>query len=114
VIKYTKELGLVSIPGAMTPSEILWAHDWGADIVKLFPAATLSLKYAKDILAPISHVPLMATAGITEENFQEFLKLGLIGAGISGRLTDKKLIAEKNWDEFTKRAEAFVSIAESF
>lgn len=111
IIKYTKELGLVSIPGAMTPSEILLAHDSGADIVKLFPAATLGLKYVKDILAPISHVAIIATAGITEENFCEFLKLGLKGAGISGRLTDKKLIASGSWDEFTRRAKAFVEIA---
>ena len=109
----TKELGLVSIPGAMTPTEILFAHDCGADIVKLFPAATLGLKYVKDILAPISHVAIIATAGITEENFAEFLKLGLKGAGISGRLTDKKLIATGDWEEFTRRAKAFVDIADN-
>ena len=113
VIRYTKELGLVSIPGAMTPTEILFAHDCGADIVKLFPAATLGLKYVKDILAPISHVAIIATAGITEENFAEFLKLGLKGAGISGRLTDKKLIAAGDWEEFTRRAKAFVDIADN-
>ncbi len=111
VIRYTKELGLVSIPGAMTPTEILLAHDCGADIVKLFPATSLGLKFVKDILTPISHVAIIATAGITEENFAEFLKLGLKGAGISGRLTDKKLIAEGNWAEFTRRAKAFVKIA---
>lgn len=113
VIRYTKELGLVSIPGAMTPTEILLAHDCGADIVKLFPAATLGLRYVKDILAPISHVAIIATAGITEENFAEFLKLGLKGAGISGRLTDKKLIAAGDWEEFTRRARAFVDIADN-
>ncbi len=112
VIRYTKELGLVSIPGAMTPTEILLAHDCGADIVKLFPAATLGLRYVKDILAPISHVAIIATAGITEENFAEFLRLGLKGAGISGRLTDKNLIASGDWEEFTRRAKAFVDIAD--
>lgn len=113
VICRTKELGLISIPGAMTPTEILAAHNYGADLVKLFPAATLGLTYAKDILAPISHVKMIATAGITEENFAQFLKLGLAGAGISGRLTDKKLIADGDWAEFTRRAEAFRRIAEN-
>jgi 2-dehydro-3-deoxyphosphogluconate aldolase / (4S)-4-hydroxy-2-oxoglutarate aldolase len=112
VITLTKELGMISIPGAMTPTEILQAHDLGADLVKLFPAATLGLRYVKDILAPISHVNIIATAGITEENFAEFLKLGLKGAGISGRLTDKKLIASGDWEEFTRRAQAFVAIAQ--
>lgn len=114
VIKYTKRLGLVSIPGAMTPSEILTAREAGGDIIKLFPAATLGLRYIKDILAPINHVPIIATAGITEENFVEFLEVGLKGAGISGRLTDKTLIKEKNWDEFTKRAKTFDEIAKRF
>ena len=114
VIVLTKELGMISIPGAMTPTEILDAHDYGADFVKLFPAATLGLKYVKDILGPISHVNIIATAGITEENFAEFLKLGLKGAGISGRLTDKTLIASGNWEEITHRAQAFVSIAERY
>ncbi len=114
VIALTKELGMISIPGAMTPTEILQAHDLGADLVKLFPAATLGLKYVKDILAPISHVNLIATAGITEENFAEFLKLGLKGAGISGRLTDKTLIATGNWPELSRRAQAFVAIANQY
>jgi 2-dehydro-3-deoxyphosphogluconate aldolase/(4S)-4-hydroxy-2-oxoglutarate aldolase len=111
VIHRTKELNLTSIPGAMTPSEILTAHDCGADFVKLFPAATLGLRYAKDILAPINHVGLIATAGITEENFTEFLHLGFVGAGISGRLTDKKLISACDWEEFTKRMKNFSRIA---
>lgn len=114
VIATTKKLGMLSIPGAMTPTEILQAHDLGADLVKLFPAASLGLNYIKDLLAPISHVNLIATAGITEENFAQFLALGIKGAGISGRLTDKKLIAAKNWSEFTRRAQTFVSIAEVF
>lgn len=111
VIKRTKELGMVSIPGAMTPTEILAAHYAGADFVKLFPATTLGFKYIKDILAPISHVKLVATGGVNEENFGEYLKLGFVGAGISGRLTDKKLIAEGNWAEFTRRAGIFAAMA---
>lgn len=114
VIRYTKELGMISIPGAMTCTEILNGHDFGADFIKLFPAGTLGVKYAKDVLAPISHVPLLATGGITEENFDEFLKVGMAGSGISGRLTDKKLIAAGDWEEFTKRAKAFVTIAEKY
>jgi 2-dehydro-3-deoxyphosphogluconate aldolase/(4S)-4-hydroxy-2-oxoglutarate aldolase len=111
VIKRTKELGLVSIPGGMTPTEILAAHDCGADFVKLFPATTLGFKYIQDILAPISHVKLIATAGVNEENFRQYLDLGFVGAGVSGRLTDRKLIASGDFEELTRRAEVFCSIA---
>lgn len=65
VIAETKRLGLVSIPGALTPSEIMAAHNAGADLVKLFPTATMGLKYFKDLRAPLSHIGLVVTAGIT-------------------------------------------------
>lgn len=107
VITYTKELDLVSIPGAMTPSEIVNAHNLGADIVKLFPSGYLGFRYIKDILAPISHIKLCATGGVTEENWGEYLSLGFVGAGISGRLCDKKCIASGDFAEITRRAKVF-------
>lgn len=111
VIRITLTEGLISIPGAMTPSEILHADRLGAQFVKLFPAGTLGLKYLKDVRAPISHVSLLATGGITEDNFGDFLAAGAAGAGISGRLTDKKCIEAGNFEELTRRARAFMDIA---
>lgn len=113
VIRYTKELGLVSIPGAMTPSEIITAHNLGADIVKLFPAGYLGFRYIKDILAPISHVKLCATGGVNEENWGEYLSYGFAGAGISGRLCDKKCIESGDFEEITRRAKVFSDMAKA-
>ena len=112
VIRTSKENGLLSIPGAMTATEILNAHDCGADFVKLFPAGYLGTSYVKDIRAPISHVKLLATGGIKEENFGDFLKAGCVGAGISGRLTDKTCIAEGNYAELARRAATLRRIAD--
>ena len=47
VIKKTKKLGMVSLPGAMTPTEILTAHNAGADFVKVFPAGHLGPAYIR-------------------------------------------------------------------
>lgn len=113
VITYTKELGLVSIPGAMTPSEIMNAHNLGADIVKLFPSGYLGFNYIKDILAPISHVKLCATGGVNEENWGKYLEFGFAGAGISSRLCDKKCIAAGDFAEITRRAQTFVEITKA-
>ena len=112
IIKRTKEHGLISIPGAMTPSEILTAYKAGADFVKVFPVIDLGLAYIKNIRAPINHVKLVATAGINEENFADFLGAGFCAAGISGRLTDKTVIEAGNFDELTRRAKAFIQIAQ--
>jgi 2-dehydro-3-deoxyphosphogluconate aldolase/(4S)-4-hydroxy-2-oxoglutarate aldolase len=114
IVEHTKKRALVSIPGCMTPTEIIDAHDCGADFIKLFPATTLGFKYIKDILAPISHVKLVATGGVNEENFGEYLDLGFAGAGISGRLTDRKLITEGNWEELTRRARVFAEISKKY
>ena len=111
VIKKSKELGLVSIPGALTPTEILQAHDAGADIVKVFPAGWLGLKYLKDVKGPINHVKFMAAAGVNEENYADFLKAGYCSAGISGILLDKEMIAQENYAELTRRAQVFTKIA---
>lgn len=113
VIRRTKQLGLLSIPGAMTPSEILSAHKYGADFVKIFPANDLGLRYIKNIRAPISHIKMLATAGINEENFADYLKAGYVGAGISGRLTEKALIEEGIFSEITKRARVFCDIVDA-
>lgn len=113
VIERTKALGLLSIPGAMTPTEIISADKLGADFVKLFPVSDLGLSYFKNISGPISHVQFVATAGVTEENFGAMLEAGFVGAGISGRLTDKKLIEAGDFAEITRRAGAFVEIAKN-
>jgi 2-dehydro-3-deoxyphosphogluconate aldolase/(4S)-4-hydroxy-2-oxoglutarate aldolase len=114
VITCAKRLGLLSIPGAMTPSEILTAHNAGADFVKLFPSGTLGFQYIKDILSPISHVRLVATGGVTEDTLSQYLDLGFAGAGVSGRLADRKLIGENNFSEIEKRARTFMDIANRY
>lgn len=114
VIAKTKELDLVSIPGALTPSEILTAYDAGADLVKVFPAGAHGLKYIKDIRGPINHVKLFATAGVTPDNLADYLEVGFSGAGISSYLTDKKLIAAGKFDVLTKHAKELIAIADRF
>jgi len=114
IVKATLDCGLVSVPGCMTPSEICAADKAGADYIKLFPAGTLGMKYCKDILAPLHHVKYIATVGVTEESFREYLEMGFAGAGISSKLIDKKCRDEGNWDELTRRAQRFVAIAKEF
>jgi len=108
IIELTKQAKSISIPGALTPSEILLAHESGADFVKIFPAKSIGMGYIKDLMGPINHVKMIATAGVTEQNFKEFLEIGCVGAGISGRLTDREVIRQSNFDVLTQRAESLV------
>lgn len=112
VIARTRELGLVSLPGAMTPTEILAAHRAGADFVKLFPAASLGIPYARDILSPINHVRLIATGGVDAAILPEYLRLGFAGAGVGGRLCERKVAEEGNFAELARRARALMDVVE--
>ena len=107
VIEKTKELGAISMPGAMTPTEIMTAWNYGADIVKLFPAGDLGIGYIKSISAPISHVPLVAVGGVNEKNAKDFLNAGCVGLGIGSGLANAKLVMSGEFDKITKIAEAY-------
>ena len=109
VIRATKALGKVSIPGAMTPTETAFAYQCGADIVKLFPAANLGPGYLKAVRAPISHVKIMAVGGVNEENIGEFLAAGAVGARIGGNLANRAWIEEGRFDKITQTARALVA-----
>lgn len=109
VIKRTKELGLVSIPGALSPSEIQLAHRNKADFVKLFPITNLGADYVKSVKAPLSHIKLLAVGGINENNIPEYLHAGVCGFGIGSNIVSKKLIDENNYEAITRLAEKYVS-----
>lgn len=114
VIKRTRELGMVSMPGALTPSEIMTAHNAGADIVKLFPAGDFGPGYLKAVKAPISHVKMMAVGGINEKNIGDFLKAGAVGAGIGGNLANRAWIEAGEFDRITETARAILAAVAEF
>ena len=109
VIHRAHDLGLVSIPGAMTPTEILYAYDNGADFVKLFPTTELGLPYLKAIRAPLSHVPLIVTSSITVENAKSYLDAGAVGLGVGGALANKIAIANEDYHALTIAAQELIA-----
>lgn len=112
VIKRTKELKALSIPGAFTPSEVTNAYNAGADFVKVFPAGDMSANYIKSLKGPLGHIPLLAVGGIDHVNMKDFYKAGCCGFGIGGNLVNKALIREEKYDELKKTAECYVEAAE--
>ena len=109
VIEETVRLGLVSMPGAYTPSEIEDAHEYGADLVKLFPATSLGADYVKAVKAPLSHIRLLAVGGIDLNNISEYLRAGASGFGMASNIVDKKLLAARDYDGITELAARYVA-----
>lgn len=107
VIQKTRALGMVSIPGALTPTEIAAAHRAGADFVKLFPVNALGAAYVKAIRAPLSHVRLLAVGGIRPDNMGEYLQAGIAGFGIGSNITPKDAIKAKDFERITALARQY-------
>jgi len=110
IIKKTLEEGLVSIPGALTPTEITTAHNFGADFVKLFPVSTFGVDYVKAVKAPLSHVKLLAVGGVDYTNLEAYSKAGACGFGIGSTIINKKLIDACDWDGITELAEKYTAV----
>lgn len=108
LIQEARSLDMVVIPGALTPTEVETAYGAGADFIKVFPAGTMGVKYVKDLRAPLAHIPLLAVGGITPDNVGDFMRVGCLGAGVSGSLTNREFIAAGAWDKITAVAKALI------
>ncbi len=113
VIRRTKQLGLASLPGALTPSEATTAHNAGADFVKLFPITTMGAAYLKAVRAPLSHIKFLAVGGVCLENIPQFLAAGAAGFGMGVNDADKKAIAEGRFDLIEEKCRALVKAAKA-
>jgi 2-dehydro-3-deoxyphosphogluconate aldolase / (4S)-4-hydroxy-2-oxoglutarate aldolase len=111
-IKLTKRYGVVSIPGALTPTEILTAYEHGADMIKVFPANVFGPNYIKSIHGPFPTIPLMVTGGINLNNMTDYLNEGSVAVGIGSNLVNpRKLNTDDDYLQLTDRALKYVEMA---
>jgi 2-dehydro-3-deoxyphosphogluconate aldolase/(4S)-4-hydroxy-2-oxoglutarate aldolase len=111
VIAKTKELGKVSIPGALTPTEVVTAWNAGADYVKVFPCSAMGgPSYLKALKAPFPHIKLIPTGGVTVATAADFIKAGALALGVGSDLVNAAAIAEgKSWI-VTDMARAYLDV----
>ena len=97
------------MPGCFSPTEILDAWDAGADVVKVFPATALGPGYLKDVRAPLPHVKLMPTGGVTVENAGDWIRAGAVAVGVGSSLLDTKAIADGDYGVLRAKAEQMLA-----
>ena len=114
IIRLTKELGLVSIPGAITPTECKQALKAGADIIKLFPTTEADLGYILNITRPLSHMKFVCTGGVNPDTIEKFLSVGAIGLGTGISIIRPDLVESENYTEITNLAKKHVEIIKNF
>ena len=81
-----KEMNVLYLPGCMTVSEIMRAMDAGNKMIKLFPGDVFGAKYVKAIKAPIPHVEIMPTGGVSVDNIEEWFANGVSCVGVGSSL----------------------------
>jgi 2-dehydro-3-deoxyphosphogluconate aldolase/(4S)-4-hydroxy-2-oxoglutarate aldolase len=114
VVRTSRALDLVVMPGAFTPTEVLTAWQWGADFVKVFPAARLGPRYLADLLAPLPNVRLVPTGGITADNAGEYLSAGASLLGLGSWLVNAASLASEREEEILARAQQLTAVVRDF
>jgi 2-dehydro-3-deoxyphosphogluconate aldolase/(4S)-4-hydroxy-2-oxoglutarate aldolase len=110
-ILYCNDVETVVIPGALTPTEVVNAWDAGADFVKVFPADAMGgAKYLKSLKAPLPHIKLIPTGGVSQSTAADFIKAGAEAVGVGADLVDLKAIREGRTSEITQAAKNYLAI----
>ena len=96
------------ICGALTPTEIVEADEAGAAMVKVFPARQVGPQYLRDLLAPLPHLRLVPTGGVTLQNASAYLQAGAVAVGVGGNLISEQAVAARDWAQITRQAQEYI------
>jgi 2-dehydro-3-deoxyphosphogluconate aldolase/(4S)-4-hydroxy-2-oxoglutarate aldolase len=100
------ETGLLVLPGALTPSEVMLAHRFGADAVKLFPGSSGGPSYLKALSGPFPDVSFVPTGGVSLENIADWFAAGAFAVGAGGALAPSSF-AGRDRGEVVENARRF-------
>jgi len=114
VIRLTRRYGKLSMPGAFTPTEILAAHEAGADIIKIFPAEVVGPGYFKAIHGPLPQVRLMPTGGVDLTTAEKFLASGACCLGLGSQMVDAKAVAAGDMETIRQNAAKYRAIVDGY
>ena len=115
IVQTTLDLNAVSLPGCLTPSEIVAADQMGADYIKLFPMEAMSLNYLKALKnGPLKSISFVPTGGITVDNALDFLKAGATALGVGGSLfRDSDFDHDNGTEILRKKTQSFLKVIRS-
>ncbi len=108
IVETAHKNGVPAVPGAFTPTEIQTAFEAGADIIKVFPADVVGMAFFKGVLAPMPHLKLMPTGGVTLTNAGDWLKAGACAVGVGTALLDKNAIETDNYRTLSENAKVLM------
>ncbi len=110
VIALARRHGVPIFSGAFTPTEVLAAHQAGADVVKVFPCDAVGPGYLRALAGPLPHIRLMPTGGVTLATAADFLRAGAVALGLGSALVEPATLARGDWARLSHLARQFVEV----
>lgn len=109
------EAGLLWAPGCMTPTEIALAQQYGAALIKIFPANILGTAFVSSIKSLFQDQLFMPTGGVdlSKENISGWFKAGVCAVGMGSQLISKEIMDHKQYDLLKKNAENALQVIKS-
>lgn len=112
VIQTAHRYGTIAVPGVLTPTEMIAAVEWGADLVKIFPASVFGPSYIRAVKAPFPHIPVIPTGGIHLDNLASYIQAGAAAVGVGGNLLDRRWIQAGDFSKIMEMAKQYARAAQ--
>ena len=113
LVKSMVASGLLTMAGALTPTEVFQAYSLGTDVVKIFPGSLGGPAYVKALKGPFPYIPMMPTGGVSASNAADWFKAGVVAVGAGSELCPPDLAKAGKFDEITQKAADFVAVIKS-
>ena len=113
LVKSMIATGLLTMAGALTPTEVLQAYNLGTDVVKIFPGSLGGPAYVKALKGPFPYIPMMPTGGVSSSNVADWFAAGVVAVAAGSELCPPQLAKEGKFDEITRRAAEFMQVIRS-
>ncbi|MBB1510974.1 bifunctional 4-hydroxy-2-oxoglutarate aldolase/2-dehydro-3-deoxy-phosphogluconate aldolase [Tessaracoccus sp. MC1756] len=103
VVERALEHGVMALPGAVTPTEIMMALSMGIDTLKFFPASVYGGPAAiRALRAPFPQVQFLPTGGVTATNMSDYLRLPNVPAVGGTWMVNELLLKQRDFDQITE------------
>ena len=114
MIHAANDLGVASMPGTHTPTEMLRAHRAGAQLCKLFPCPHGGPGWVSSVLGPMPYLKIVPTNGVDQHNAGEWIAAGVFAVGFVAPLFVPADIAAGRWDAIEKRARECLAAVQAY
>lgn len=113
LVKAMVASGLLTMAGALTPTEVFQAYSLGTDVIKIFPGSLGGPAYIKALKGPFPYIPMMPTGGVSAGNVADWFATGVVAVGAGSELCPPQLAKDGKFEEISKLAAEFVQVVKS-